>query len=89
MGCLAAYGARYHNNTKKIYGTRGNSFIAVVEFGERLKAKSLLAGGQSGDPENTHFNDQIEAYRRANFKEVSFYDEDVMKSAERIYHPGD
>jgi len=88
-GALAAYGARYHNNTKKIYGTRGNSFVAVVEFGERLKAKSLLAGGQSGDPENTHFDDQIESYRNANFKEVSFYDEDVMKAAERIYHPGD
>ena len=88
-GALAAYGARYHNNTKKIYGTRGNSFVAVVEFGERLKAKSLLAGGQSGDPENTHFDDQIDAYRNANFKEVSFYDEDVMKAAERIYHPGD
>ena len=87
-GALAAYGARYHNNTKKIYGTRGNSFVAVVEFGERLKAKSLLAGGQSGNPENTHFDDQIESYRNANFKEVSFYDEDVMKAAERIYHPG-
>jgi len=48
-----------------------------------------LAGGQSGDPENTHFDDQIESYRNANFKEVSFYDEDVMKAAERIYHPGD
>ena len=88
-GALAAYGARYHNNTKKTYGTRGNSFVAVVEFGERLRAKSLLAGGQSGDPENPHFNDQIEAYRTANFKEISFYDEDVMRSAERIYHPGD
>ena len=88
-GALAAYGARYHNNTKKIYGTRGNSFVAVVEFGKRLKAKRLLAGGQSGDPENAHFDDQIEAYRNANFKEVSFYDEDVMKAAERIYHPGD
>ena len=46
-GALAAYGARYHNNTKKIYGTRGNSFVAVVEFGKRLKSKSLLSGCHS------------------------------------------
>jgi len=50
--------------TKKIYGTRGNSFVAVVEFGDRVKAKSLLAGGQSGDPDSPHFYDQAVARER-------------------------
>jgi acyl-homoserine lactone acylase PvdQ len=87
-GALAAYGARYSNNTKKIYGTRGNSFVAVVEFGERLKAKSLLAGGQSGDPKSKHFSDQEQLYRKGEFKEVLFYKEDVLKDAQKTYHPG-
>jgi hypothetical protein len=26
-------------NTKKMYGTVGNSFVAVVEFGDKIKAK--------------------------------------------------
>lgn len=87
-GALAAYGARYFNNTKKIYGTRGNSFVAVVEFGDTVKAKSLLAGGQSGNPESPHFKDQEELYRLGEFKEVPFYFEDVKARAKTVYRPG-
>ncbi|MDG1571794.1 acylase [Robiginitalea sp. M366] len=88
-GALAAYGARYHNNTKKIYGTRGNSFVAVVEFGDRVKAKTLLAGGQSGDPDSPHFDDQAQRYADAKFKDVPYYKEDVMARARETYHPGE
>lgn len=87
-GALAAYGADYHNNTKKIYGTRGNSFVAVVEFGKKVKAKTIMAGGQSGDPNSPHFNDQIQRYADVQFKEVPFYKEDVLKRAKRTYRPG-
>ncbi|WP_150451438.1 acylase [Arenibacter lacus] len=88
-GALAAYGARYNNNTKKIYGTRGNSFVAVVEFGEKVKAKSILAGGQSGDPSSPHFDDQAKRFANAEFKEVPYYKEDVLKRAEETYRPGE
>lgn len=87
-GALAAYGARYSNDTKKIYGTRGNSFVAVVEFGEKVRAKSLLAGGQSGDPQSKHFDDQVELYAEGLFKEVPYYREDVLKRAILTYQPG-
>jgi acyl-homoserine lactone acylase PvdQ len=87
-GALAAYGARYSNNTKRIYGTRGNSFVAVVEFGDRVRAKSLLAGGQSGDPKSPHFDDQSEMYANAVFKDVPFYREEVAARAEETYQPG-
>ena len=87
-GALAAYGARYDNDTKRIYGTRGNSFVAVVEFGDRVVAKSLLAGGQSGDPNSPHFDDQAIRYANADFKEVPFYREEVMARAEATYRPG-
>jgi acyl-homoserine lactone acylase PvdQ len=88
-GALAAYGARYDNNTKKIYGTRGNSFVAVVEFGEKVKAKSILAGGQSGDPGSPHFDDQAQRYADVEFKEVAYYKEDVLERAKETYKPGD
>ena len=87
-GALASFGARAGENTKKIYGTHGNSFVAVVEFGERLKAKSLLAGGQSGDPASPHFDDQVDLYAQGEFKDVAFYKEDVKARAKRIYRPG-
>ena len=87
-GALAAYGSSYDNNTKKIYGTRGNSFVAVVSFGDRLKAKSILAGGQSGDPSSPHFDDQISMYANRSFKDVAFYKEDVEARSQIKYQPG-
>jgi acyl-homoserine-lactone acylase len=89
-GALAAYGVSYKaENAKKIYGTRGNSFVAVVEFGDKVKAKSILAGGQSSNPDSPHFNDQAERYANQDFKEVRFYRADVDADAVRTYHPGD
>lgn len=87
-GALAAYGARYDNNTKKIYGTRGNSFAAVVEFGDKVRAKTILAGGQSGDPKSPHFDDQTERYINIDWKEAAYYKEDVLKRAQNTYRPG-
>ncbi|WP_422083299.1 acylase [Ulvibacterium sp.] len=87
-GALAAYGARYDNDTKKIYGTRGNSFVAVVEFGDTVKAKSILAGGQSGDPDSANFDDQALPYSNVEWKDVAYYKEDVLKKAKETYRPG-
>lgn len=88
-GALAAYGARYTSEgAKKLYGTRGNSFVAAVEFGEKVKAKTILAGGQSGDPNSPHFNDQIARYANIAWKEVPYYKEDVEKVAKETYKPG-
>jgi len=88
-GALASYGARSAPNTKRLYGTSGNSFVAVVEFGEKVRAKTLLAGGQSGDPASPHFADQAQAYVDREFKDVAYYRADVEKRATRTYHPGE
>lgn len=87
-GALAAYGMRSTQETDKIYGTRGNSFVAVVEFGEKVKAKTILAGGQSSDPGSPHFYDQAEKYANMEFKDVAYYREDVEARAEETYTPG-
>jgi acyl-homoserine-lactone acylase len=87
-GSLASFGMVAKQDTKRIYGDRGNSFVAVVEFGSRVRAKSILAGGESGDPKSPHFNDQGEMYSRGQFKDVLFYKEDIEKQLERKYHPG-
>jgi len=87
-GSLASFGMVAKQKTKRIYGDRGNSFVAAVEFGPRIKAKSILAGGQSGDPASKHFDDQAAMYSRGEFKDVLFYKEDIEKQLERSYHPG-
>ena len=88
-GALASYGTRFGKDTKRQYGVAGNSFVAVVEFGEKLRAKSMLAGGQSGDPTSPHFDDQSERYANGTFKNVAFYRSDVEKRAISTYHPGE
>lgn len=88
-GMLPSYSSRTFHGTKKRYGVNGNSFICAVEFGKKVIAKSLLAGGESGDPSSTHFFDQGEMYSKGIFKNVLFYKEDVMKHAEKTYHPGE
>ncbi len=87
-GALAAYGARATSTTKRLYGYRGNSFVAVVEFGTKVRAKSMLAGGQQADLNSPHFFDQGQRYADAKFKEVAFYREDVEKRKVTSYHPG-
>jgi acyl-homoserine lactone acylase PvdQ len=88
-GMLPSYTSRTYPGTKKRYGVNGNSFVCVVEFGKRIQAKSLLAGGESGDPGSPHFFDQGLMYSQGRFKEVNYYREDVLRHAERDYHPGE
>ncbi|WP_295796553.1 penicillin acylase family protein [Mucilaginibacter sp.] len=76
-------------DTKKRYGYSGNSFIAAVEFGTRIKAKTIITGGQSFNPASKHYTDQAGMYIEGKFKEVLFYKADVLKHAEKTYHPGE
>ncbi|MFT6753220.1 MAG: acyl-homoserine-lactone acylase [Candidatus Azotimanducaceae bacterium] len=87
-GALGSFGAKRYPGTKRIYGSSGNSFVAVVEFGEKVSAKTLLAGGQSGDPKSPHFRDQALPYVNKQFKDVAYYKSEVIGRAVRIYHPG-
>jgi len=87
-GSLASFGARAQKGTKKWYGTTGNSFVAVVEFGDRVQAKAVTAGGQSGDPKSPHFNDQAARYSTGDLREVYFYRQQVDAHTERKYRPG-
>jgi len=87
-GSLASFGARTYPGTKKMYGTSGNSFVAVIEFGPQIRAKAVTAGGESGDTKSPHFNDQAQRYATGNLREVYFYPSQLKGHTERAYHPG-
>ena len=88
-GSLATFGARSYQGSKKIYGTTGNSFLAAVEFGDKVRARAITAGGQSGNPASPHFKDQAERYAKGELREVYFYPEQLQGHTERVYHPGE
>ncbi|MBD0331605.1 MAG: penicillin acylase family protein [Chitinophagaceae bacterium] len=87
-GSIPSY-ASSRLDTKKRYGTSGNSFVAAVEFGKKLKAKTILVSGESFDPNSKHFTDQATGYIEGKFKDIYFYKEDLLKHTERKYHPGE
>ncbi len=89
-GSLASFGARTYPGTKRMYGTSGNSFVAVVEFGkDSVRARAVTAGGESGDSRSPHFDDQAERYASGNLREIYYYPGQLEGHTERRYHPGE
>jgi acyl-homoserine-lactone acylase len=89
FGSLAAFRSEPKNGSKRWYGYHGNSFVAVVEFGPRVRARAVSAGGESGEPQSPHFNDQAERYASGALREVYFYPDQLNGHTERVYHPGE
>jgi len=88
-GSLASFGARPYPGTRRWYGTSGNSFVAVVEFGDSVHARAVTAGGESGHPDSRHFDDEAERYASGNLRPVYFYRSQLAGHTGREYHPGD
>jgi acyl-homoserine-lactone acylase len=87
-GSLASFGAKRYPGTRRYYGTSGNSFVAVVEFGPTVRALAVTAGGESGDPTSKHFKDEAQRYAEGNLRSVYFYPADLVGHTERQYRPG-
>ncbi|MDB4905969.1 MAG: peptidase penicillin amidase [Gemmatimonadetes bacterium] len=87
-GSLASFAASRYKDSKHFFGTSGNSFVAVVQFGDSVRAMAVTAGGESGDPRSRHFNDQATRYASGNLREVYFYPSQLVGHTERTYHPG-
>jgi acyl-homoserine-lactone acylase len=86
-GALASFDSSFPRQTKKIYGSVGNSFVAAVEFGPSIHAKAIMSGGESGDPASPHFTDQAQMFVQGRFRDVLFSREDVAAHTERSYQP--
>ncbi len=87
-GSLASFGARPYQGTRRYYGTSGNSFLAIVEFGPRVEAWAVTAGGESGDPASRHFDDQVARYAAGKLRPVYFWPDELAGHIERRYRPG-
>ena len=88
-GSLASFAAHPYLGTKRWYGNSGNTFVAVVEFGPRVRARALTAGGESGHPGTAHFDDEAERYVSGNLREVYFYPDQLKGHTQRTYRPGE
>jgi len=89
VGIIFNFTTRRAPGQKRAYGISGNTYVAVVEFGRKLKAQSIVTFGQSAQPESKHFFDQAPIYAKGQFKPVWFYKGDVKAHTERTYRPGE
>ena len=87
-GALASFGTRRPEGQKKFYGSSGNSFVAAVEFGPRVRARAVTAGGASSSPQSRHFTDQAPRYLSGDLRPVYFWPDEIKGHVERTYRPG-
>jgi penicillin amidase len=88
-GMIFDFYSRRAKGQKRRYGEAGNSYVSVVEFGQKIRARSLLVFGQSGDPTSPHYIDQAALYAQQKFKPAWFGLQEVIANSKRVYHPGD
>ena len=86
-GTVFTFGARELPGQKRWYGTVGDTYVAVVDFGKKVTARSLLVMGEVADPASPHYFDQAKLYSEGRFKEAWVASGDIRRHRERTYHP--
>ena len=89
LGIVYVFNTRGDRGDRRRYGTHGNSYVSVVEFGARVRAGSIVYFGQSSDPASRHYFDQAPIYSRGEYKPAWFYPDEVKANTIRTYHPGE
>lgn len=73
----------------KRYAVVGSSYMASIEFGDRIRTASLLQYGSCGHADSPHFFDQAKLLSDRKLKHAWFYWDEVLSHAKQSYHPGE
>ncbi len=87
-GSIFTFWTNLKSKTKMNYGTGGNSYVSVIEFAPKVKARSLHYFGASGNPKSDHYFDQAKIYSTGKYKKVYLTLDDVKRNAKTSYKPG-
>lgn len=57
----------------------GDSWVGVIEFGKKVKAKVLLSYGNSTQKKSPNYGDQLPLFSQKKLRDAWFYPEEVLK----------
>ena len=90
-GGLGCFRVLWFNEDKdgkmKIRG--GDGWQLAVEFADTPRAYSILAYGQSNNPDTGHHTDQAEMFAHNQMKEVAYTEKAIKKKLIKSYKPGE
>jgi acyl-homoserine-lactone acylase len=85
-----AVDTRFDSQCKCYKMTAGDGYHQFIRFGKNgVEINSVSPFGASTHPDSRHYTDQMELFVQEKTKRMSLEKEEVLKSAERIYHPGE
>ncbi|RZW55797.1 MAG: acylase [Flavobacteriaceae bacterium] len=67
-----------------MYVGGGDSWVSVIEFGDRIKANVLLSYGNATQKDSPHFGDQLELFSKKELREAWFYPEELFPNIDHI-----
>ncbi|MCA9002073.1 MAG: penicillin acylase family protein, partial [Planctomycetes bacterium] len=89
-GIQATFLSRFDAEDSQVrFGYRGSSYVAAIELGDPVHARTIVPFGQSSHPDSPHFDDQTVLYSQCRLKPAWFSREQVRAHAERSYRPGE
>jgi len=73
---------------RRRYGVVGATYMSVIEFGDEVRAATLLQFGASGRPSSPHYLDQAKLLSERQLKPELFRWDEVLADTATAYRPG-
>jgi acyl-homoserine-lactone acylase len=67
----------------KMYAVAGDTYVAITEFGKKVRAQVLLSYGNSTQPGNKHVGDQLKMMSEKKLRPALLDMDDILKNLER------
>ncbi len=87
LGCFRVLNFRTDPDGRRVVNG-GDGWVLAVEFGDRPRAYSVLAYGQSALPDSPYYGDQAELFARGEMKRVALTEAEIAAQTIRRYRPG-
>jgi acyl-homoserine-lactone acylase len=76
------------DNDNKKHAVAGDTYVAVTEFGEKVRAQVLLSYGNATQPGNKHIGDQLKMLSDKKLRPALLEKPDILKNLEKRESPG-